>query len=113
MVKIKKLDYEIISIDLGNDKNRFNTTTVAQLREMIYANYPDLKSQFSDMCFLYGDFILNEQKYLAFYNINDDSVINCQKGFNPNKKYGLKFVKKADAITGENDNQIRAQVYYF
>ena len=83
---------------------------MAQLREKIYSQYPEHKSTFENAIFCYGSETINEQKFLAFYNINDTSVIETTKCFNPKKNYGLKFVRKPDAITLDNDNQLRAEV---
>ena len=117
MVKIKRIedDLEPITIDLGNDCDRFAKTTMAQVREKIYSKYPYLKESYENALFYSPtDTMINEQKCLAFYNIYDNSVIDVQKGFNPNKNYGLlKLVQKPDAITGYDDDQLRAEVFYF
>lgn len=115
MVKIKRIedDLEPISIDLGNDSERFSKTTMAQVREKIYSKYPYLKESYENAVFCTPTDTINEQKCLAFYNINENSVIEVQKGFNPNKTYGLlKLVQKPDAITGYDDDQLRAEVHF-
>lgn len=116
MVKIKRIedDLEPIIIDLGNDSDRFAKTTMAQVREKIYSKYPYLKESYENAFFCSPTDTINEQKCLSFYNINDNSVIDVQKGFNPNKNYGLlKLVHKPDAINGYDDDQLRAEVFVF
>lgn len=110
MVKIKRIedDLEPITIDLGNDLTK---TTMAQVRQKIYLKYPNLKESYENAIFSYSNDTINEQTSLANYNINDNSVIEAQKGFNPNKNYGLKLIHRPDSITGYDDDQLRAEVY--
>jgi hypothetical protein len=110
MVKICVFHGQTIEVSLGQAENRFNNTTVFELKEKMFSQKPELKNTLSDARFTYQNRTLRDWFNLAFYNINDDSTLETEKYYEPKKNLGVKFVLKKDAITGDNDVVLRAEV---
>ena len=112
-IKIETLIGKIIEIDLGNDPYYFYKTTVRQLKEKLL-NYTELNKFIDDMRLKFEENILQDANLLHTYGIKNGSKLTCEKCYNIKTvvnnyvKFGIKFSRAADAITNDNDGEIKA-----
>jgi len=91
----------------------FLKTTVRQLKEKLL-NYTELNKFIDDMRLKFEENILQDNKFLYTYGIKNGSKLTCEKCYNIKTvvnnhiKFGVKFSRAADAITNDNDGELKA-----
>jgi len=101
-IKIETLIGKVIEIDLGNDP----------YEKLL--NYTELNKFIDDMRLKYEENILQDTNLLHTYGIKNGSKLTCEKCYNIKTvvnnyvKFGIKFSRAADAITNDNDGEIKA-----
>jgi len=112
-LKLETLIGKVLEIEVGNDPNYFNKTTVRQLKDKM-STYIELSKYIDDMRLRYVDQVLNETKFLSQYGIKNGSTLTCEKVYNIKTvindylKFGTKFSRAADAITNYDDGNLKA-----
>jgi hypothetical protein len=110
MVKILTFDSDLINIDLGTQSDRFSKTTILQLKERLGLARPDLKNSLDIFRLRFDNCVLENEKSLAFYNINDTSKIDLEKYYDVNKKNEIPFVRKSGDLDNDTAVVTRAVV---
>ena len=94
-------------IEIGNEPDCFNQTTIAELKQKISISN-ERKNIFNDARLKFNNLILNDSATLAFYGIKNGSELSLEKYFDPEKKFGLKFAVARDSITDEDNGLLKA-----
>lgn len=110
-IKVKSFNSDTCHvISIGKTIDSFLTTTVAQLVEKVN-KIESLRIALTHSKLKFNEQILENGKYLSFYNIKENSLIQIEKHFDRDQHFGIKFVNKPDAITGDDNVTIlRAQL---
>lgn len=112
-IKLETLIGKTLRIELSNDHAYFMRTTVKELKDKI-STLIELSKYIDDMRLKYQDEVLNETKFLSQYGIKNGSTLTCEKVYNIKTvindylKFGTKFSRAADAITNDDDGNLKA-----
>lgn len=112
-IYVETLNGKDLEIELGTDPFYFLKTTVRQLKEKL-ALFSELNKIIDDLRFKYDDQILQDDKWLFCYGIENGSRLTYEKWYNIRTvmgnylKYGVKFIRAVDSITNVDDGELRA-----
>lgn len=110
---VETLNGKDLEIELGTDPFYFLKTTVRQLKEKL-ALFSELNKIIDDLRFKFEDQILQDDKWLFCYGIENGSKLTYEKWYNIRTvmgnylKYGVKFIRAIDSITNVDDGELRA-----
>lgn len=101
-VKIKAFNSNtVFLIAIGETIDSLQSTTVAQL--LLKVNQIEsLRIALKNSKLKFDEQVLEDDNYLSYYNIKENSLIEIAKHFDRDQHFGIKFVYKPDAITGDD-----------
>ncbi len=98
-------------VEIGEKKECLNTMTVFQLKEKLFKIASIRSAVYETSLTCNGVIMENGNKSLAHYGLSENSLVEFQKYFDREKHFGIKFVHKADAITGDaSRDMLRAEL---
>jgi len=112
-IEVETLIGKIITIEIGIEPNFFAASSVRELKEKM-SNYTDFNKIIENMRLKFKDQILQDNNLLSSHGIKNGSRLQCEKCYNIKTvinnyiKFGVKFIRAADAITNDNDGELRA-----
>ena len=93
-------------IEIGETQECFKKVTVNELKTKLW-KIESLRTLLNETQLQFSGVVLeNNGKSLSSYGIKENSLLSFQKLYDKDKHFGIKFVQKDDAITGDNDPTI-------
>ena len=111
-----RIEFQSMSIDSlqfhVGDEQSFKKLKIVDLKLKLKASDPRLKCHFENTRLRYNDRILENKKSLAFYGIQANALISCEKFYEPSiwsyftRDFKLSKALTQDAITGDIDANV-------
>ena len=98
-------------VEIADTIESFKNVSLLQLKEKLY-KIESLRPALNETALTFNGIVMdNGEKTMSQYGLTEYSLVEFQKYYNKDKHFGIKFVRMADAITGDdNTDVLRAEL---